>query len=261
MFRISDHRAVKSLALSIILLLLAMAVAGCNGGRSTTAMGTVVAVPPGEAEAVSVYDAKVTMDGRSAKTGYDGKFLLGVAATGRNKVTVTKSGYQDYVGTVSVSADGTIAEPVQIQALTGENRCAVKAVRGLGSRDLSDVVSLVQDAMMEQLGDSTEVFGVALRLVLEDEDGVQYTAGTEMSLKWDGTKLTYTAAGDIWFMGVETNKTYTFTGTAVVVSEPAGLRVTADFATTRPTVTIEQGKATIEIPFDLQLDVSVSIEK
>ncbi len=98
-------------------------------------------------------------------------------------------------------------------------------------------------------------------MVLEDEDGVQYTAGTEMSLKWDGTKLTYTAAGDIWFMGVETNKTYTFTGTAVVVSEPAGLRVTADFATTLPTVTIEQGKATIEIPFDLQLDVSVSIEK
>lgn len=253
MFRISDHRAVRSLALSIILLLLAMASAGCNGGKPTTAAGKVVAVPPGQSNPVPVYDAKVTMGGKNANTGYDGGFVLRGAATGTKKITVTKSGYLDYNGTVSVLADGSIADPIRIEPLTGEGRCAVKAVGSPGFRDLSDAAILVQD--------STEIFGVEVRLVLEDQEGVQYTAGTEMSIEWDGTKLTYTAAGDIWFMGVQTGKTYTFTGMATVTSEPAKVHLTADFATTLPTVEIGENEVTMEIPFDLQLNVSVSVGK
>ncbi len=82
-----------------------------------------------------------------------------------------------------------------------------------------------------------------------------------MSIEWDGTKLTYTAAGDIWFMGVQTGKTYTFTGMATVTSEPAKVHLTADFATTLPTVEIGENEVTMEIPFDLQLNVSVSVGK
>lgn len=250
----SNRKTFRYLALSIILLLLSMAGAGCIGGKSVVARGEVITFPPDEGGAVPVYDAQVTINGRSMSTGYDGKFALAGAVIGLNRIWVTKPGYEPYTASVRVSADGTISDPVEIKPLSGDNRCAVRATVGGISGPVA--VGSLYESVLEPK-DSVTVLEITVELTLEEqESGDQYTAGTKISIEHDGSTWRVAGAGTLWLLGVESQKTYSFTGTATVTSAPLLLHVIATVGA-QPTVKIEPGQATVDIPFDLGLSFSL----